>query len=178
MDTPMLNTVKTTYGFLVSVVRKYMPFETGGSLPEDTYNYLQISESLATSGQPTEAQFRSIQRTGYTTVINLAPRGVLENSLASERELLEELGMEYIHIPVDFGNPTDGDFDRFVSAMRAKADERIWVHCAANMRVSAFVYRYRSTVLGESELVAKNALDEIWEPLGVWKAFVAPGDRS
>ena len=82
------------------------------------------------------------------------------------------LGLEYIHIPVDFKNPTEGDFSRFTEAMAYMGGREVWVHCAANMRVSAFIYRYRREILGVDKDVAQEDLRKIWEPFGVWKSFV------
>ena len=169
----MLNTLKTLLGFILSVLEKYTPLRLSGNTLENTYNYLKISDQLATSGQPTEAQFQLIQAAGYQTVINLAPVSVLENSLKTEAALLSELGMQYVHIPVDFTHPTEQDFTDFVAAIQEAAEQKIWVHCAANMRVSVFIYRYRCTVLGENQQVAHKALQQIWEPVGVWKRFTA-----
>jgi len=168
----MLNTLKTLLGFVLSVLEKYTPLQLSGGKLEDTYNYLQINGQLATSGQPTEAQFKLIQAAGYQTVINLAPESALENSLKTEAALLNELGIRYVHIPVDFTHPTAQDFTDFVAAMQAATAQKVWIHCAANMRVSAFIYRYRCDVLGEDKQAAHKALTHIWEPIGVWKAFI------
>jgi protein tyrosine phosphatase (PTP) superfamily phosphohydrolase (DUF442 family) len=40
-----------------------------------------------------------------------------EKALPDEAASVSRLGMTYIHIPVDFQKPTDGDFDQFCSAM-------------------------------------------------------------
>lgn len=138
----------------------------------DVYNYLDIDGLFATSGQPSETQFKLIHDTGYETVINLAPNSVLENAVVNEREILSGLGIEYIHIPVDFKNPTSSDFDRFVNSLRDNEDRKVWVHCAANMRVSAFTFRYRRSILGEDEKAAEDDLRKIWDPVGVWKEFI------
>src|SRR5690606_1680022 len=82
------------------------------------------------------SQFPAIRAAGYTQVINLAPHGA-ENALPDERAMVEGLGMRYVHLPVDFSNPTEEDFAAFCAAMSGMSgDERIYVHCAANMRVS------------------------------------------
>ncbi|MGB1258078.1 MAG: protein tyrosine phosphatase family protein [Thiolinea sp.] len=169
----MRNTFKTLLGFVASVLEKYTPLQISGGKLEDTYNYLRIDDRIATSGQPTESQFRLIRDAGYTTVINLAPQSILENSLKTEAGLLNELGMQYIHIPVDFKQPTEHDFKEFVAVMQATAKQKVWVHCAANMRVSAFIYRYRCTVLSEDQQSAHIALLQIWEPVGVWRRFTS-----
>jgi len=169
----MLNTIRTTLGFFVAVIEKYTPLNFRGDTLEHTYNFLKISDDLATSGQPTEQQIRLMKEAGYQVVINLAPKSVLENSLQTERSLVEALGIEYIHIPVDFSNPTQGNFEQFVSSMQAHTGQKVWVHCAANARVSAFVYKYRCVVLGDNKHEAEEDLKKIWQPWGVWKAFIA-----
>ena len=57
------------------------------------------------------------------------------------------------------------DFNQFVKSVQAVADEKVWIHCAANARVSAFLYRYRCSVLGEDEPTAESDLRKIWRPL-------------
>ena len=154
------------------MLERRTPLKAVGDSIGDIYNYLKVDDRIATSGQPSEQQFALIRDAGYVTVINLAPSSALENSLADEDSLLEELGIEYIHIPVDFKNPTEEDFTKFVRSLESRAGQKVWVHCAANARVSAFVYRYRRSVLGEDEATASADLRKIWEPFGVWKAFI------
>ncbi len=167
-----LNTLKTTLGFLRTLVGKYTPIEFSSDSLQDIFNYLEISESITTSGQPTEKQFALVKAAGFDNVINLAPHNV-ENSLANEAGVLSALGINYLHIPVDFGNPTVDNFSEFSSFLKSLENQKVWVHCAANMRVSAFIYRYRCTVLGEQRSSARKELSEIWEPFGVWKDFVS-----
>lgn len=165
------NTLKTTGGFLVSLLGKYTPLKFEKAQLEGIYNYVEISEKLHTSGQPTEKQYPLLKAAGFNTVINLAPHKA-ENALTDEASLAKELGIQYIHIPVDFKNPTDADFERFTAVMQKHDKEKLWVHCAANMRVSAFLFRYRCSVLGEDRDTARQDMDKIWEPFGVWKQFV------
>ena len=134
-----LNTIKTTIGYYLTLLRKYCSFSLDKNTFEDVFNYLRIRDNLATSGQPTKSQFSSIRDQGFKTVINLAPNSA-ENALKDEQATLMDLGINYIHIPVDFKNPTEADFNMFVDKMQALTDEKVWVHCAANMRVSAFIY--------------------------------------
>ncbi len=169
----MINSIKTTFGFLGSVIEKHTSLRFSGIELEDIYNYVEINESLATSGQPNEQQFHLIQKAGYQVVINLAPKSIIENSLKKESSLLRELGMEYIHIPVKFSDPSESDFRRFSAELHARRDQKVWVHCAANMRVSAFIYRYRAYVLEESDEHIRKDLEKIWDPVGVWKTFIA-----
>jgi protein tyrosine phosphatase (PTP) superfamily phosphohydrolase (DUF442 family) len=103
------------------------------------YNFLPISESIATSGQPTKEQFASIEGSGYKLVISLALANST-NAIPEEKEIVENLGMEYIHIPVVWENPTQADFNNFCAVMTANRKRKVFVHCAMNMRVSAFIY--------------------------------------
>ena len=132
----MLNTLKIVFGFIGQTIWKQTPIRFSGDKPEDSFNYLQLSERLATSGQPNERQLAAISEAGYKTVINLASKTKLENAVIEEAVILEEQGVEYIHIPVDFENPTDHDYECFVQHMSANSEAQLWVHCAANMRVS------------------------------------------
>ena len=52
-------------------------------------------------------------------------------------------------------------------------DVPVHVHCIANYRVSAFFYRYRRDVLGVDEGQARADLEALWQPDGVWAAFIA-----
>jgi len=173
----MRNTLRTILGFLATLVTRYTPLDLSAASLDGIFNYLRISDALTTSGQPTEKQFQRVRDAGFRRVINLAPHGG-ENALPDETSTLADLGIEYVHIPVDFTAPSDDDFDRFCEAMEASKGEPVWVHCAANMRVSAFVYRYRRDVLCETSETATRDLKKIWEPFGAWKAFIAPREEQ
>lgn len=166
------NTLKTSLGFWLSILAKYSPFRFRKNSIANIFNYLPINESITTSGQPTAKQFSLISAEGFQSVINLAPHHA-ENALPDEPAVLASLGIAYTHIPVNFKNPTEEDYQRFVAAMNDHADKKVWIHCAANMRVSAFVYRYRTAELKEDREPAKRDLEKIWQPFGVWKNFIS-----
>jgi protein tyrosine phosphatase (PTP) superfamily phosphohydrolase (DUF442 family) len=135
------------------------------------YNYLPISSTLATAGQPTKEQFAAIKEAGYEVVINLAaddpPYAVVD-----EAEIVHQQGMEYIHIPVDWKAPTTADLDAFIAAMERNQERKRFVHCIANMRVSAFLFLYRVI---EEQIAADEAqelLHRIWQPNPVWATFI------
>lgn len=72
---------------------------------ESTYRYLKIDERISTSGQPTAAQFASIKGENFDAVINLSPTDAI-SAIKDQAEILEALGLDYVHIPVDFDNPS------------------------------------------------------------------------
>ncbi len=65
-------------------------------------------------------------------------------SLPDERGRSTGLGMTYVHIPVLFESPTEANLLAFCDAMDAHRGEKVLVHCAANMRVTAFLGLYRT----------------------------------
>jgi protein tyrosine phosphatase (PTP) superfamily phosphohydrolase (DUF442 family) len=138
---------------------------------EEIYNFLQLSDRLATSGQPTEEQFQEIVRAGYEVVINL---GLARTDYALEDEagLVHSLGMNYVHIPVIWENPTLENFDEFTSMMEEHKGERLFVHCAANMRVSVFMALYRILHLGWERERAMEDVHKIWDPNERWDKFI------
>jgi uncharacterized protein (TIGR01244 family) len=166
-----VKTLKTTVGYVATLLRRAGLLKVEGKSIEQIFNYVRISEDLGTSGQPSALELQKIRDAGFSTVINLAPHDA-ENSLRNEATIVTDLGLRYVHIPVDFRNPTERDFAAFTTAMSDVAGTSVWVHCAANMRVSAFVYKYRRDVLGADNELAIKDLHKIWEPFGVWKTFV------
>jgi uncharacterized protein (TIGR01244 family) len=139
--------------------------------PTGIMNWYRLDDRVTTSGQPTEEELTSIADLGVRHVINLALH-THEKALPDETRSVARLGMSYTHIPVDFQNPTEHDFARFCEAYEATGTDPVHVHCILNYRVSAFFYRYRRDVLGMSEGEARAHMDEIWQPEGVWEAFV------
>lgn len=142
-----------------------------GARVKDIYNYLQLSERIATAGQPNASQYRAIAEAGYQTVINLALTEST-NALPDAAAIATELGLEYIHIPVLWESPTAANFQEFVEVMTARAERKIFVHCAANKRVSAFMYIYRQQSECLDPATAKVDLDRIWQPNEVWQQFI------
>lgn len=136
-------------------------------------NYFQVTDRIASSGQPTEKQFDEIAEGGYDAVINLAMPDH-ENSIAIEGSIVTSLGMTYIHIPVPFDAPNEYHFETFSGYMDTLESKKVWVHCIVNARVSAFLFRYLQN-RGLSASKAKTPILEQWIPRmeGVWKEFIS-----
>ena len=105
--------------------------------PETIYNWRRLDDRITTSGQPTEPQLADIHALGVRHIVNLGLHSH-EKALPDEAASVSRLDMLYIHIPVDFQNPTDQDFEQFCSVMERLQDVPVHVHCIANYRVSAF----------------------------------------
>ena len=133
-------------------------------------NFLRIDDRLATSGMPQPDAFAALRQAGFDVVINLA-LPTSDNALPNEGELVSAQGMTYVHIPVKFDAPQPADFERFTRVMDACAGQRVFVHCAANMRVSAFVFLHRLNH-GTDRTTAEGDLKKIWQPDSVWREFI------
>jgi protein tyrosine phosphatase (PTP) superfamily phosphohydrolase (DUF442 family) len=140
--------------------------------PSDIYNWQRLDATITTSGQPSEAQLAALRDLGVSHIVNLGLHSH-EHALADEAVSVAALGMRYTHIPVAFDAPTEEDFVRFCAVMDFAGDERTHVHCIANMRVSAFFYRYRRDLLGWDEAAARAPMEAIWRPGGVWARFIS-----
>jgi protein tyrosine phosphatase (PTP) superfamily phosphohydrolase (DUF442 family) len=167
----LTNPIQTIFRFLKLSISQYTPIDLMGKDLENIFNFRQLSRSIATAGQPTASQLSSVKAAGYRLIVNLAP-GSHENALPNEREIVESLGMEYIHIPVIFDRPTIADFDRFCDVMRSSQDQSIFVHCAANLRVSSFIYLYRRIYENIEHKTAQIELAKIWIPNPTWQEFI------
>ncbi len=139
----------------------------------EIYNFLALSKELLTSGQPSREQFQLVAEAGVETVINLA-LFTSTNALPDEEEVVTSLGMDYTHIPVVWEHPTEENLEEFFSAVQAQAGKKVLVHCAANMRVSAFVALYRILRQGWQHKKAFEDTYLIWDPFAdpIWREFI------
>jgi protein tyrosine phosphatase (PTP) superfamily phosphohydrolase (DUF442 family) len=137
---------------------------------EDIRNFLLLDGGVATAGQPTEAQLAEVAAAGYRKIINL---GMLDPKycLPDEGATVAALGMEYRHIPVRFDAPDVDDLRLFVAAMDGWTGERVFVHCAANYRVSSFMALYGELRLGWTRAQADAHARRLWEPNETWQRF-------
>jgi protein tyrosine phosphatase (PTP) superfamily phosphohydrolase (DUF442 family)/predicted kinase len=130
---------------------------------QDIINFRRLGPDLITGGQPTEAQLALAAAAGAEVVINL---GRLDPAYAlpDERGTVGALGLIYEHIPVVWAEPNAADLDAFFAAMERYAGRRLFVHCAANYRASAFNMLYRVLRLGWRPEDARPDMDAIWDP--------------
>lgn len=138
---------------------------------ETIINYYELNDGLVSSGQPSPQELQAIRDAGYQVVINLVPPDA-EMALASEQEIVEKLGMKYIHIPVIWDSPQMNDVESFFAAMQANRSQKVFVHCEVNYRAASFLYLYRKKFLGVDETQARQDLQWIWAPNPTWKKFI------
>ena len=141
---------------------------------QDITNYVQLTDEVGTSGQPTAEQFKAIAEAGFSAVINLAMPDS-DHAIPEEGTIVTGLGMSYVHIPVPFDAPSSAHLKQFCGAMQAFEGQKVWVHCVVNARVSAFMYQYLTQVKGLPEAESRSPILDLWEPDmdDVWRNFLA-----
>lgn len=130
-----------------------------------------IDANLCTSAQPSAEQLATLGETGVKHVVNLA-LPTSERAVPEEAALLTAQGITYVHLPVAWEMPTAAKFTLFAQMLYAMRDEAVLVHCACNMRASAFVFLYRVVHEGEALEEAAAVMHAVWRPEGVWQDFL------
>lgn len=152
-------------GLSVAPVAAQEPLET-------VRNFQVVDASLSSAGQIGYDQIPLLAAEGYEVVVNLAIADERRNG--EEGFLVAREGLTYVHIPVDWESPRLSDVEIFFDVMEANADRKVFVHCFANMRASAFVYLYRTLVEGVPESDARATMNEVWDPeeLDQWAGLI------
>jgi len=140
------------------------------------FAFLPFGDRIATGGQPSAEQFSLVAQEGYRSVINLA-LVTSPGALPDESHLVAGLGMDYTHIPVEFSAPQLEELQQFFETLE-RAPGKVFVHCIANKRVSAFLFLYRVLKLGHPVAEAEMALHRIWTPDEIWQDFIDRALRS
>lgn len=138
---------------------------------EDISNYREYSDTFASAGQPTAGQLEALREAGFERVVYIAWTDH-RNSLEHEDRLVKSLGMQYLHIPVDWEAPTPADFYLFAGAMQQAPGAKTFLHCQVNYRASAFSFLYR--VLHEDVPLAeaKRDMNSVWTPNETWRRLI------
>ena len=160
-----------------SILQSEWPAVKQGLLRRSIPRFVRLSDSLATAGQPSEAQLEVLAADGFEVVVNLALHGNPGNSLEDEAGTVKFLGMDYVHIPVQFSSPALADLDTFCEAMENAGDRKVFVHCVHNKRVPVFIALDRVLRQRWSETKALEAMREVWQPDAVWESFITQALR-
>jgi len=119
------------------------PSATGENPKPDLPNYVEVTPSIGTGGQPTDAGLRLLAERGYKSVINL--RTSQEKvDLAAEEKNARELGLKYYSVPVVGANPEEKQALEFMKVLEEQQGGKVFVHCATGNRVGAFMMIYRT----------------------------------
>lgn len=137
----------------------------------DAQNTVQVFDWLWSSGQLSERDIDELPGLGIDVVVNLA-LPTSSNALLGEAEMITGKGICYFQIPVVWESPEIDQLRLFFDLLDSLKGKKVWVHCALNMRVSAFIYLYRKLRLNEDETSANFPMRDIWQPNEVWHSFI------
>jgi uncharacterized protein (TIGR01244 family) len=126
-----------------------IPATAGAGASTPITRFHQVDERLYRGAQPDAEGFRYLRELGVRTIINL--RDDREARNGAEQQLVESLGMRYVHLPVRDGNfftrgrtiPPD-TIRAFFAVVDAASDGPVFVHCRRGAdRTGALVGFYR-----------------------------------
>jgi protein tyrosine phosphatase (PTP) superfamily phosphohydrolase (DUF442 family) len=153
-------------------------FALGGHALEETpesltgvFNYRAYTSSFASAGQPTREQFTALRDAGFERVVYIAFSDS-GKAIADEDVIVKDLGMSYLHVPVDWEAPEPADFDTFASYMRQNPDAKTLLHCQVNARATAFSFLYRVIYQEVPIAAAKADMNSVWQPNETWRDFI------
>lgn len=112
---------------------------------------MKIDETFTVGGQPDKLQLKQLAEDGFHTIVNLRTEGEEDQPLSPEEEgnRVRELGMHYVHFPVDKDTMNADQVDEFRNDLpNWKAP--IFVHCSSGKRAGAFVMMDRAVRQGWS----------------------------
>ena len=98
-------------------------------------NACQVLPHVVTGGQPNADQLRRLKEAGGAIILDL--RDPMEPRPLNEPELIRELGMEYVNVPVTPGSLNDKTIDAVLDVLRKAGDKNVFVHCGSGNRVAA-----------------------------------------
>lgn len=130
--------------------------------------FASVGDDVFVGGQPTEKALRDLRARGVTLIVNLRMPEEMARVGFDEAALARELGMRYVHIPMNGtpGNPYGPKaLDAFAAAM-ASADGKVMLHCTIAWRAShlwaAYLIRERNvpvaTALSQARQI--NLMDQ------------------
>lgn len=163
-----MHRIKTTIWLTVLVMLQ------GASVAADVSditNYIEYSPTFSSAGQPSPKQLKQISERGFSRVIYLAFNNN-DSAIEDEDRIVKSLGMDYVHVPVDWENPTIEDFEDVAAVLNRAPQIKTLLHCQVNFRASAFSFLYRVIYAGVPIAQAKKDMDTIWQPNPVWFRFI------
>jgi uncharacterized protein (TIGR01244 family) len=98
---------------------------------------VQPVDGITSAGQPDAAALRVFADAGYVAVIDI--RGPDEDRGMDEQAVIEDLGLEYVTLPIVGSDAINFDNARALDALLAERDGPVLVHCGSGNRVGALL---------------------------------------
>ena len=130
-------------------------------------NFYLYNPLLAAGGQPTTEHLSDLKEAKFDVIINLSPFST-RNALHEEAAIVEQLKMEYAHIPVDCTNLQPFHYLIFKGILNGFEGKNIFVHCGGNIKSSNLIHMYQVLENGMDENKSLQSLLQIQKPEKKW----------
>jgi len=137
---------------------------------EEIVNYHKYNEKLAAGGQPTAEQLEALKNEGYEVIVNISTPSA-RNFLHREHSEVENLGMYYVHFPVDCSALDPVHYSTFSGIMKGISGRKVFVHCGGNIKSSNLIHMYHVLEEGMDERISFETLLKIQEPEEKWNNY-------
>lgn len=99
---------------------------------------IKMNDQITVGGQPTATDLQQLAQQGFKTIINLRTSNEENQPLKPDEEgsVVEQLGMQYVHIPVSTENMDEAQVSRFRDQL-AQLPGPQFVHCGTGRRAGA-----------------------------------------
>lgn len=118
-------------------------------------NACQPLPHMVTGGQPGPDHFRALKEAGVEVVLDI--RDPMEPRGFDQQALMEELGFEYVNIPVTDGSLTEQTLESILDVLRRTEGRPTLFHCHSGNRVGGAMTPYLILDKGMTEEEATNA---------------------
>lgn len=147
-----------------------------------------VHPHLFSSAIPNLDQLSQIKAYGIDTLIYIAPHpspsldtvqpdaaqpcADIENSLHLDQQCLA-LGLNYIHIPLDFENPVADQALLILDLIDVLCGNKmLWLSCPNLQRCSSLLHVYRQFYMHMDMATAHSLLESVWEPDATWTGLI------
>jgi uncharacterized protein (TIGR01244 family) len=99
---------------------------------------IKMNDQITVGGQPTSTELQQLAEQGFKTIINLRTSNEENQPLKPDEEgrVVEQLGMQYLHIPVSRENMDEAQVSQFRDQL-ARLPSPQFVHCGTGRRAGA-----------------------------------------
>ncbi len=95
--------------------------------PQHVRNFGEVDQTVWRGGAPTDEALRELKSLGVSTVVDLRQEGP---GRQHERELVEQLGMRYQHVPLRSTTaPTQDEIKQILGFLLGQPSGKVYVHC-------------------------------------------------
>ena len=106
-----------------------------GADDSDWNHRLEPADGITAAGQPSENRLKELADDGYAAVIDLRTMG--EDRGLDEEHVVEDLGMDYVSLPIAGRGAVNFENARKLDEILGKYDKPVLVHCGSGNRVGA-----------------------------------------